>query len=152
MAGIASRHDAVVIRGVVGAHFADEVLSWHHVNGQPADEILPAILITTRNPHSFRENSSGAVNQDRMLLIPLRQCCNSTTDVVDLIDNLFRDVQEKKELSGFQIAKKLSAGKQGALVDALILKPTIYGMGVDFNRLLGYLKAKVKAMHSKLRR
>lgn len=55
MADAASKHNAVVMRGVVGEHFADEVLSWHHVNGQPSDGILPAILITTRNPHEFRE-------------------------------------------------------------------------------------------------
>jgi hypothetical protein len=41
MADLASRREAIVMRGVVGAHFADEVLSWHHVNGQPAEDISP---------------------------------------------------------------------------------------------------------------
>jgi len=38
MAERASRQNAVVLRGVVGSHFSDEVLSWHQVNGQPGEE------------------------------------------------------------------------------------------------------------------
>jgi hypothetical protein len=38
IADLASRREAVVMRGIVGVHFADEVLSWHQVNGQPAEE------------------------------------------------------------------------------------------------------------------
>ena len=100
MAGMASRNDAVVLRGVVGAHFSDEVLSWHHVNGQPAEEILPAILITTRNPHQFREKRTSEglndADQNRMLLIPLRKACESTTDVAKLIDKVFRVFERKR--------------------------------------------------------
>ena len=33
MAAEASRNSAAVIRGVVGSHFEDEVLSWHSVDG-----------------------------------------------------------------------------------------------------------------------
>lgn len=43
-ADLASRTDAVVIHGPRGVHFEDEVLSWHRVNGQDAENILPAIL------------------------------------------------------------------------------------------------------------
>jgi len=28
----------------------DQVLSWHNINGENAQEILPAILITNRSP------------------------------------------------------------------------------------------------------
>ncbi|MCF7792074.1 MAG: hypothetical protein K9L78_00645 [Victivallales bacterium] len=55
MAEKVSIQNAVVLRGTVGVHFSDEVLSWLHVKGQPGEEILPAILITTRNPHEFHE-------------------------------------------------------------------------------------------------
>lgn len=144
MADMASRHNAVVLRGVVGAHFTDEVFSWHQINGLPGDEILPAILITTRNPHEFRERqpSEGFVarSQDRLLLIPLRKACESTTDVAKLIDKIFRDIREKRELSDFEIAKKLSRGQRGALMDALILQPNISGIGIDFNRIIKFFK------------
>ncbi len=146
MADMASRNDAVVVRGVVGAHFSDEVLSWHQVDGQPGEEMLPAILITTRNPHEFREKNSGeksnAANQHRMLLIPLRKACESTIDVAKLIDKIFRDIREKKELSNFEVAKKLSRGRGGALVNALILQPNISGVGIDFNRVIAFFKGK----------
>jgi hypothetical protein len=56
MADLASRSDAVVIHGPRGVHFEDEVLSWHRVNGEDAGDILPAILITTRHPSTFRES------------------------------------------------------------------------------------------------
>ena len=56
MADKASRQNAVILRGAVGAHFPDEILSWHHVNEQSGEEILPTILITTRNPHKFHKD------------------------------------------------------------------------------------------------
>ena len=55
MADLASRSDAVVVHGPRGVHFEDEILSWHRVNGQDAKDILPAILVTTRHPTTFRE-------------------------------------------------------------------------------------------------
>jgi len=55
MADKASRSDAVVIHGPRGMHFEDEILSWHHINGCSSDDILPAILVTTRHPRTFRE-------------------------------------------------------------------------------------------------
>lgn len=61
MAEIAAENKAVVIRGTHRVHFEDEVLSWHNVNGENAEEILPAILITNRHPHKIKEsfNPSG---------------------------------------------------------------------------------------------
>jgi hypothetical protein len=53
MADAASRNDAAVLLGV-GNEFNDEVLSWHGVNGKPAGELLPAILITNKHPDEFR--------------------------------------------------------------------------------------------------
>lgn len=94
MAALASSNDALVIRGVVGSHFEDEVLSWHHVNGQPGEEVLPAILITTRHPQQFK--FSGRLGRpwrdealrpsDGMLLIPLRGVCESPTEVTLLVE------------------------------------------------------------------
>src|ERR1035438_3584555 len=81
MADLASRSNAVVIHGPRGVHFEDEVLSWHRVNGQEATEILPALLITTRHPSTFRESfsliRSKPENRDSLLLLPLRKVCTS---------------------------------------------------------------------------
>lgn len=142
MADQASRNNAVVMRGVVGEHFADEVLSWHHVNGQPSDDMLPAILITTRNPNEFRAAESPQPRSTHpMLLIPLRNACETTSDVVSLIDRLFTDIRDGKELSHFQIAEEQKRGKHGAFADALILKPSISGVGIDLKQVFDWFKS-----------
>lgn len=142
MSDLSSRHDAVVLRGTVGAHFADEVLSWHHVDGQPAEDILPAILVTTLHPRHFggpQAKQHGAF-QDRLLLIPLRDACKSTSDVVRLIESIFKDIKEKKALSHFTVAKTLKEGKAGAVADALILQPNFMGLGLDVKKLVAFFR------------
>lgn len=143
MADMASRNNAVVMRGV-GCHFADEVLSWHHLDGQPADNLLPAILITTRHPHDFHlrppAEDGGTEVDDRMLIIPLRSACKTTSEVVELIDKLFMDIRERKNLGDFSVAKELKKGTEGALVDALILQPNFAGVGLDLKGLVKFFK------------
>lgn len=60
LAGWASKNDSAIITGVgeIG-HFDNEVLSWHSINGEKADNILPSLLITKTNPHKFREYSDS---------------------------------------------------------------------------------------------
>jgi len=138
MADLASRSDAVVIHGPRGVHFEDEVLSWHHVNGQDAKDILPAILVTTRHPSTFREpfgpRESKKETKDSLLLIPLRKVCKSAEDVVELIQRVFEDIKDKKQLSKFRAAKRMRKGVGGALVDAVILQPKIGGIGFDLKK------------------
>jgi hypothetical protein len=142
LADLASRRGAVVMRGIVAAHFADEVLSWHHVNGQPAEEILPAILLTTTHPQRFRTQASGTSHSldDKLLLIPLRTACKNTSDVVTLVEKIFTDIREKKGLPDFAVAQELRKGKSGALVDALILQPRFAGVGVDLKKMVAFFK------------
>jgi len=144
MADLASRSDAVVIHGPRGMHFEDEVLSWHRVNGQDADNILPAILITTRHPSTFRESFSmlrtDPENRDALLLLPLRKVCNSSEDVADVIRRVFEDIKGKKRLSEFEAAKQMRRGVAGALVDAVILQPKLGGIGFDLKKLFGGAK------------
>jgi hypothetical protein len=144
MADLASRSDAVVIHGPRGMHFEDEVLSWHRVNGQDADNILPAILITTRHPSTFRESFSmlrtDPKNRDALLLLPLRKVCNSSEDVADVIRRVFEDIKGKKRLSEFEAAKQMRRGVAGALVDAVILQPKLGGIGFDLKKLFGGAK------------
>jgi len=147
MASEASRNDAAVIRGVVGSHFEDEVLSWHSIDGRPGEEILPAILITTRHPDDFRRHGRNwrnerALHADRLLLIPLKDACKSTTDVADLIAKIFKDIKTKQALGDFGVAKTLTKGKKGALADALILKPNYHGLGLDLNSIVDFFRGK----------
>lgn len=141
MAEMASRNDAVVVHGPRGLHFEDEVLSWHQVNGQDAKDILPAILITTRHPSTFRESfemkRSRMKGRDALLLIPLRKVCKSAEDVAELIHRIFEDIREKKQLSKFHAAKRMKRGVAGALVDAVILQPKVGGIGFDLKKLFG---------------
>lgn len=73
-------------------------------------------------------------------LIPLRKACNSTTDVATLINKIFNDIREKKALVDFEVAKELKKGKNGAVVDALILQPNFAGLGVDLKYLFSFLR------------
>lgn len=144
MADLASRSDAVVIHGPRGLHFEDEVLSWHRVNGQNAEDILPALLITTRHPSTFRESfsmiRSDPENRDALLLLPLRKNCKSVDEVADLIHRVFEDIRGKKRLSEFHAAKRMQRGIGGALVDAVILQPRLGGLGFDLKKFFDGIK------------
>jgi|SRR5580704_207095 hypothetical protein len=144
MADLASRSDAVVIHGPRGMHFEDEVLSWHRVNGQDAQDILPAILVTTRHPSTFRESFSmlrtDPGDRDALLLLPLRKICNSATEVADIIHQVFDDITSKKRLSDFDGAKQMRHGVGGALVDAVILQPKLGGFGFDLKKFFSSVK------------
>lgn len=107
MAEIASKNNAVVIRSSEqGTHFQDEVFSWHDINGEEGDVILPAILVTDRHPHEFKEGYDYRRSRDkqdfRIILIPLKKYCSFTTDVVNYIHKIFNDIVEKKDLANFQ--------------------------------------------------
>jgi hypothetical protein len=144
MADRASRSDAVVIHGPRGMHFEDEVLSWHHINGCPSENILPAILVTTRHPKTFREvygpRAAFRAPSDALLLIPLRKTCKTPDEVVTLIDGLFRDVAGKRALSDFAVAKELRRGAGLAIVDALVVQPKVAGIGTDMAKLARFFK------------
>ncbi len=93
----AAENNAVVIRGTRRVHFEDEVLSWHNINGENAEKILPAILITNRHPHqfkeSFRNENNGIENDLKLILIPLNLFCKNVDDVEILINKLFIDIR-----------------------------------------------------------
>ena len=143
MADKASRSNAVVVYGPRGVHFEDEVLSWHHVNGEPAEKILPALLITTRHPSTIYELYGPAkgrpVPPDAMLLIPLKKICQTAQDVADLIQKVFKDISAKKPLLDFQITHEMRKGKGRSLVDAIVLEPNVAGVGVDVKKVLATL-------------
>ena len=147
MASIAAEHKAVVIRGTQRVHFEDEVLSWHHINGEDAENILPAILITNRHPKKFKEShnphKSDLVGDDlKMIFIPLKKFCKTTTEVVSLIEKIFNDIKSGKDLDNFRVGKEMKKGFGKAIADSIILEPNFAGMGFSFNKFRDYFRKK----------
>ena len=147
MADAASSSDAVVIRGTRGTHFEDQVLSWHHINGYDAKDILPAILITTRHPATFKESyvpppGRTPLATDALLLIPLKKVCKTSQDVADLIEQIFTDIRAREPLSSFRVVKEMSSGRGGALVNALMLEPNVAGVGINVKEAIRALFGK----------
>jgi len=147
MASLASDTNAVVIRGTNRVHFEDQVLSWHNINGENADEILPAILITNRHPSKFKESFSSREKENiendlKLILIPLKKFCKTTTEVIQIIEKVFGDIKENKDLYDFKISKEVNKNFGRALVDAIILEPNISGIGFSFNKMANYFRKK----------
>lgn len=140
----ASENNAIVFKGTVGSHFEDEVLSWHNVNGQKSDDILPAILITTKHPKKFHENRSPSFrgNPDNLILIPLKKYCKTEIEVISLIQGVFSDVKQGKELSNFKISKELKKGVGNAIVNSVILEPNFGGVGINLKTLFAKIFSK----------
>jgi len=144
MATLAEQNNAVVIGSFNRAHFEDQVLSWHNINGEEAKDILPAILITNRNPHQFRESHGIELHQRiennlKLALIPLRKFCTTTTEVAELIDRLFKDIAAKKQLTEFQIGREIFKGGV-ALADAIILSPAKKNNGISMQQVISFLQ------------
>ena len=151
MAGVAAQSRAVVIKGTELAHFENEVFSWHQINNERGDDILPAVLITNAHPSYFMDNNQGYSRKSglyresedgelKLILIPLKKFCSNTSEVVSLIEKLFADIAAGKDLSEFKIAKEAQKGIGSAIVDALILEPNISGVGFSFKKLGGFLR------------
>lgn len=147
MADAASRHDAAVVLGL-GNEFNDNVLSWHGFNGRrDTEDLLPAILITNKHPATFAERRAlySATDQDampwnsgqdRLVLLPLQNHCKTPTDVARLINRIFRDIKANRPLADFEIVVEDRAGVGRAILDAVILRPTVGGLGIDLMELL----------------
>jgi len=136
MADAASRSDAAIIMGL-GNEFNDEVLAWHGINGRRAEDLLPAILITNRRPSAFeREHGGWDPEQHHLIIIPLRERCKTPTEVANLIDRILKDIVAKRSLKDFTVARQDRAGIRGAILDAVVLRPAIGGVGIDLKELL----------------
>jgi len=159
MADLAAKNKAIVVAGTDSRAFADEILSvhvddpqfsWGNINGESGEEVLPALMISTIHPQKFRAEVPGyrfpevrrGVADDKLILIPLRGVCKNATEVAALIERIFRDIAAQKPLTDFAIAKEIKAGNHGAYSDAVILKPTLWGMGVDLKAIAKTWKSK----------
>ena len=149
MAKIAADNKAVVIKGTVASHFQNEVLSWHHINGENAEDLLPAILITNKHPYYFMTSEECFKYKDtdtikthkygdmKMILIPFKKVCKTETDVITIVQTVFDDIVQGKDLGNFNIVKKQKRGVGHTIVDSLILQPNISGIGVDLKKFFG---------------
>jgi hypothetical protein len=146
MATLASekKNAVVIMRTDAGVHFSDEVLSWHHINGDDAEreQLLPAILVTNRNPSAFRHRAMGeddkAEDDLKMILFPLKKYCKNTTEVVSLIQQIFTSIKLGKDLDNFGIAKEKKKGIGGALANSIMMEPNFAGVGISFNKFIAY--------------
>ncbi len=146
MARKAADSKSVVIAGIDPIHFANQVFSWHGINGEDGELALPAIMITSLHPKYFhdnnREGTPGPEIQDRLILIPLKQVCKTTDDVVDLIKSIFVDISKGESPISFQIAKEIKKSDRGRFADALMLEPNFAGVGLKLPTLFKWLTGK----------
>lgn len=139
MSAEASVSNSVVFRGTVGSHFTNEVFSFHQIGGVAGEDVLPAILITDIHPQYFKEH--GNLNyklKSSLILIPLKQICKTTSDVVDLIRQIFSDIKDKKTLSDFSVNTQVKS--QNSIARILILQPNFSGIGIDIKKLFDFFK------------
>ena len=143
MARKADETRSIVVAGIEPVHFTNDVFSWHSINGEEAEELLPAVMISTLLPSYFCEQNNGkrpaSQIDDKLILIPLKSVCDTTDDVIKLINSIFRDIKAKKALSNFAIVKQMEKNSGGHFADAFILEPNISGIGVDLKKLFGKL-------------
>lgn len=141
-----SKSRSVILMGT-SRHFSDEVLSWHRVFGMSGDEYLPALLISTRNPHDFHEGRVDPKSDDQdYILVPLRKVATTGSDAVAILNSILMDIEQASPLGDFAIQKKLIAQQVGPdWGKAVVLKPTFMGVGLDLQELwknIAHLKKK----------
>lgn len=145
----AAKSSAVVIKGTELGHFEDEVFSWHHINRENAEELLPALLITNAHPSHFLKGEmifpgkhnilrvGAEYDSMKLVLIPFKRFCSTTADVVTIVGKLFDDIADGKDLAHFRIVREMKKGVGSALVDAIIAEPAVGGFGIYLKKALG---------------
>lgn len=147
IAKFASENDSVAIQGIPESHFYSELMSWQAVNGIDPKDLLPALMITTIHPKYFLEGHDkeiygGKIPEDKLVFIELAKVCKTPQDVVKVLEKVFQDIKEKKEIKNFKVKKELKAGIGKVLNDTLILEPNIAGLGVNLNNVFRFLSGK----------
>jgi hypothetical protein len=143
MARMASETKSVVVAGIEPIHFANEVFSWHGINGEEGEKVLPALMVTTLHPRYFLEHNCAGDRtevKDTLLLIPLKKTCKTTDEVVELIKSVFADIRKNNRLSQFRVAKTIQHDRARRLADAVIAEPAVCGVGVDLKKLFAALQ------------
>jgi hypothetical protein len=73
-----------------------------------------------------------------MILFPLKKHCSTTTDVIELIQKIFTNIKQEKDLNDFNIVKEKNKGQNGAVASSLIIEPTSTGTKVAFGTIRNY--------------
>ncbi|GIL01955.1 MAG: hypothetical protein BroJett030_18540 [Alphaproteobacteria bacterium] len=157
LAEVAAENRGLLVAGLDRTEFANEVLSWHHVNNDPADDLLPAIMVTDVEPRLLADASGfdfGEVRQrpssrtaypERFVLIPLRDICNSAADVTELLQKLVTDLRSGRSLPDFEICRVKAKGPDAA-ANMVILQPNVGGIGVDLKEIYRWSKEKWQSL------
>ncbi len=132
----ASQSNFVVVMGYTG-EFGGEVMNHYSVDGLDSYETLPAILISTVNPHQFKDINS--INKgkpfrenEKVVLISLKQKAQTEDDVFNMVTDILRDLKSGTELRNFAVTQD----KKTNFLDALILEPNLSGVGINLNSTL----------------
>jgi hypothetical protein len=147
IAKFAEDNDCIAIQGIPESHFYSELMSWESVNGIDPKELLPALMITTIHPKYFLDGNDkqifgGKIPEDKLVFIEIGKICKTTSDVIKLIEKIFRDIKEKKEIKDFTVKKELKGGIGKILNDAIILEPNIAGVGLNINNIFKFFLKK----------
>lgn len=141
LTAFAAKNDSVIITGVDKSHVYNEFMSWQTINGIDTTELSPAIMITTLHP-SYFINDTNNTPKDKFIFLKIKDICKQPQDVISLLEKLFNDIKKKKEIRDFQIAKEMKGGIGKVLNDALILEPTVGGIGVDLKKIFSFIKTQ----------
>lgn len=140
------KNSVLLMRTEDGVEFNDDVLSWHGINGNNDPSLLPAVLITNRHPAEFKDRAKRYIQKYdldnlKLILIPLKRHCNTTGEVIQLVQSIFQQIAEGKDLDHFRITERKKAGEGEALVDSIILEPTLKDVAIKLNDIAQYLKS-----------
>jgi hypothetical protein len=147
IAEFATKNNSVVIQGISESHFYTELMSWESINGIDPKELLPALMITTIHPKYFLDRDNKQINgekipEDNLIFLEIGKICKSPQDVIKLLEKIFKDIQDKKEIKNFIVKKELKSGVGKILNDTIILEPNFAGLGVSINNLFRFLSKK----------
>jgi len=157
----AERSASVVMQGMHREHFANEVLSWHSINQENAEELLPAILITDTNPRELQQSNQDNIDQKfaknisdvvpgRFVILPLKNACSSASEVTTLLRSISNCLESNSILKDFKIVKDLKKRAVG-FADVFIAQPSAFGIGIDLKKLFELGRQKLVSLNVKQR-
>lgn len=149
IAEFAANNNSVVIQGIRESHFYSELMSFDYINGIKPDNLLPALMITTLHPKYFLDGNDKRIEgkpipNDKLIFIKISEVCKTPMDVIKLLEKIFNDIKEGKEIKDFEVKQEIKGGIGKILNDTIILEPNIAGVGVNLNNLFRFLNPSRK--------
>lgn len=149
IAEFAANNNSVVIQGIKESHFYSELMSCDYINGISPQNLLPALMITTIHPRYFLDGNNIKIEgkpipKDNLIFIKISEVCKTPIDVIKLIEKIFIDIKDGKEIKDFVVKEEIKGGLGKILNDTIILEPNIAGVGVNLNQLFRFLNPNRK--------